>query len=237
MLKLSFLGSAKKSVCGISLLVLLLVFSFSLQAQEADEDYEPELLGEVETAFELDPFPGDLISEIIDFVRERDPVLSSQREVIELIDERDNGTERPEGEVEELPEYIRSSLREEELAGLLQKQEAQEKYTALNRELVSELLAKLSEIFSFNNEIKNQNELYDLLLAREETTQRQVEAGILEPQALQDLSEEIINVRTAISDAELNRRMLKMELALNYGGQDWQELRELIDRLESQLYE
>ncbi|MFW5980774.1 MAG: hypothetical protein ACOCRB_02000 [Halanaerobiaceae bacterium] len=220
----------------VTMVLLLSVFSVTVLSEEGETTYETDLLSESEEAVNLEDISGDLIYEIINFVHERDSVLDSQRKVIELLGS-EGQTELNEGEdEEELPEYIRSSLKEEELNEVMQKQEIQEKYTTTERKLTSELLKKLSEIFTYKNEIENQKELHELLLSRENTTKRQVEAGILEPQNLQDLSEEIIAVRTAIADAELNMRMLKMEIAFNYGGSDWQELIDLINELEESLY-
>ncbi|MFW6386927.1 MAG: TolC family protein [Bacillota bacterium] len=225
----------RTGILSMAVFVLLLGAVLPVEAASGGEDYDPGLISEMEGTVGLENFSEELIFEIVEFVRSRDPVLSSRREVIDFLDSDADG---PAGEdSEEFPEYIRSTLQEGELDKMSHRQEVREGYTELERKLVSELLKKISEIFTYRSQIENQQELHDLLQTREETARRQVEAGLMEPVDLQEISEEIISVRNTISRAEINLQMLKMEIALNYGEEDWQELLQLLDRLEESLYE
>jgi len=216
---------------------ITMIFSVPVISEDIEDSYEMKLFSEVDEALELEEFEGeDIVSEIINFVIERDPVLKAQKEVMEVIDEQKIDEKNDETD-EDLPEYIRSTLREEKLEAVMKKQEVQEKYSQIKRELVTELFAKITEIFAQKNKIENQKKLHNLLLTREESIKRQVEAGIMEPQALQDLSEDIIQTQTVIADAEIKMRMLKMEIAFNYGEQDWRELIVLLEELEKSMYE
>ncbi|MFW6386959.1 MAG: hypothetical protein ACOCZM_03195 [Bacillota bacterium] len=221
----------------IVFVVFFLTYAFfPAGASAPEEDYDPGLISEMEGTVGLENFSQDLIYEIVEFVQKRDPVLESRQEMMEVLSA---GAEEEisENNSDELPDYIRSTLQEGELDKIFRRQEAREEYTELERNLVSELLARISEIFTYRSEIENQQELHELLQNREETALRQVEAGIMEEEELQELSEEIISVRNNISRAEINLQTLKMEIALNYGEEDWQELLELFDRLEASLYE
>jgi len=214
-----------------------IIFSISVISEDIEDSYEIKLFSEVDEGPNFQDFAGeDIVAEIIDFVVERDPVLKAQKEVIEVIEEQEFEDGKNEDD-EALPEYIRSTLREEKLEAAIKKQGVQEKFSEIKRELVTELFSKITEIFAQKNKIENQNKLHNLLLSREESTKRQVEAGIMEPQALQDLSEDIIETQTAIADAELKMRMLKMEIAFNYGEKDWRKLIELLEELEKSMYE
>lgn len=230
-----------KRCCRRLVMIVFVVFFltyafFPAGASAPEEDYDPGLISEMEGTVGLENFSQDLIYEIVEFVQKRDPVLESRQEMMEVLSA---GAEEEisENNSDELPDYIRSTLQEGELDKIFRRQEAREEYTELERNLVSELLARISEIFTYRSEIENQQELHELLQNREETALRQVEAGIVEEEELQELSEEIISVRNNISRAEINLQTLKMEIALNYGEEDWQELLELFDRLEASLYE
>ena len=227
----------KKSAYFCLLFVFIcIIFSMSVISEDIEDSYEIKLFSEVDEGPNFQDFAGeDIVAEIIDFVVERDPVLKAQKEVIKVIEEQE--FEDGKDDDEALPKYIRSTLREEKLEAAIKKQGVQEKYSEIKRELVTELFTKITEIFAQKNKIENQNKLHNLLLSREESTKRQVEAGIMEPQALQDLSEDIIETQTAIADAELKMRMLKMEIAFNYGEKDWRKLIELLEELEKSMYE
>lgn len=229
----------KKSlpICILLLISLLLVSSVGAQEKEARDSQELNLSSDT-SSINLDNFSGEIIVyDIIEFVISRDRAIKTKKDVINAIEDFDLNEGTEESSEDELPKYIQSNLQEKKLETLSRKQQVQEEYTALKRELVSQLMKKLSDIFSYKNQAINQQELYQLLLAREENIKRQVEAGIMEPKDLQDLSERINQVQTSIADARLNMKMFKMEIAFNYGGDEWEQLLKLIDKLEASIYQ
>jgi hypothetical protein len=172
-----------------------------------------------------------LFSRIIDFVVERDPALQAQEGVMEAAQRLNRGNT---GENElDIPVYVESSLRERELNSALKFQEAQQSYSELKRKLVTEVFKNITEIFTLKNRVKDQEELHKLLEERKPGMERQVQAGIIDPGALRELSEKIISVQTVIADAGDRIRILRMETAFNYGGEDWSELLGLLEELEN----
>lgn len=239
----------------ISLVVLMaaLLLSGGVLAEEALDDNFNDELGDI---MEIEEIPDDLLAELVEFIRERDPVLERQQEILELLsgdgelaeaeamagetesDAVETG-EEAEGDVADgdLPGYLQGSFREAELDRMERLMEAQENIGRINRELVSEFMGGLSEVFAYKHQVRNLEELYDLMVIREETVRRQVDAGLLEPEVLQDLTRELIEIRTSIADAELGKQFLRRELAFNYGGEDWQELLAMILELEHEIYD
>jgi len=235
----------------INLIVMLLVLAISgtlladqgLEAVEGEE-LDDALGEELEETMEIEEIPDDLLAELIDFVIERDPVYERQQEIMNFLigeGETDLDPEQFDAEADELedelPGYLEGSLREAELERMERILEAEEGLSQARRELVTEFMATLAEIFSYRHEVNNLEELYDLMLVREETVRRQVDAGLIEPEVLQSLTREIIEIRTSIADAELGMQFLRRELAFNFGGEDWSELLKMIHEFEQQIYD
>lgn len=171
----------------------------------------------------------DLFAVIVEFVVDRDSALASQRSVIETV--RRLGELKP-GRDFKVPDYAQSSLLQGELESVIQIQQAQQTYGELKRELISELSREIVELLTLKNRIENQTELHGLLNERLEDTERQVQAGIISPDALWQLSEKIIDVQTSIADAKNRRRILRRKIAFNYGGEEWRKLLDLLQDLE-----
>ena len=235
----------------INLIVLLLVLAISGtlladQGMEAvqDEEFDDTLGEELEETMEIEEIPDDLLAELIDFVIERDPLYERQQEIMDFLTDRgqtDIDQEQFEAEADELedelPGYLEGGLREAELERMERILEAEEGLSQARRELITEFMTALAEIFSYRHEVNNLEELYELLLVREETVRRQVDAGLVEPEILQSLTREIIEVRTSIADAEIGMQFLRRELAFNFGGEDWPELLEMIHEFEQEIYD
>jgi hypothetical protein len=197
----------------ISILILSLLFLTSVVlAQESNSE--------------------ELFARIIDFVVERDPALQAQEGVMEAAQRLSKGN-TGENDLIDIPVYVESSLRERELDSALKFQEAQQSYSELKRKLVTEVFNNITEIFTLKNRVKDQEELHKLLEERKPGMERQVQAGIIDPGALRELSEKIIFVQTVIADAGDRIRILRMETAFNYGGEDWSELLGLLEELEN----
>jgi len=172
---------------------------------------------------------SDVIFEMINLAIEHDPAIIAQRNVIDTA--RRLGTFKT-GPDEVIPEYARNRIAEAELERAISIQKAQEAYTVLKRQLISDLLRRITEICSLENKIENQTKLHSLLQQRQNEIERQVQAGILEPDTLWQLSESMIAVRTAIADARDQLVILKRETAFNYGGEEWRAFLGLLDELD-----
>ncbi len=186
------------------------------------------LLGPSAAALETDVGENDLFAEIVEFVKDRDPVLRSQRAVMEAAEAMDT----IELDDDAVPGLTESSLRVQKFESVSQVQQAQQTYTQVERDLVSALLANLTDILSLRNAVENQKELLSLLEDRLVPTERQVEAGIVDADALWELSERIIDVQTEIDDSNSQLTVLKRETAFNYGGEDWRALLELVEQFD-----
>ncbi len=216
----------KKNTCLfkiILLTILISLFTFNYFVN-AEEDISHE---EFYNDFNNIDLQETIINDIINFVIEREPVLNSYREVKQKMVELDSEREIDE----DIPEYIISSLLKEDIDSSLMKHELKENYIELKRNLRLEIIDKITVIYKLQNQIENQKDLHILLKEREETAKRNVEAGIMEPEILVNLTKEIIETSTKIADAEVESKMIKLELAFNYGNEDWLELYELLQQL------
>lgn len=170
----------------------------------------------------------EIFAEIIEFVISRDSVIDSQQNVMRAAF-RLNEMKLVE---DNLPTYMQSNLRQIEFDSLVRIQESQKTYAEIKRKLVTEISNNIIKLFSLKNEIIYQTELKELLAERLVGLERQVEAGIIDPESLIQLSEQLINIKTNIANNKNYLRFLKLELAFNYGGEDWQELLKLIEEIE-----
>lgn len=169
-----------------------------------------------------------LFAAIVDFAVSRDYVLAAQEDVIQMVRKLDEHKPRNL----QIPEYAQSTLLEAELLSAKEMQSAQQIYAQLKRELISALSRDISTLLNLQNQIQYQRELKDLLEERIESVERQVQAGLIEPASLWQLSESIIDIRTTIADAKDKKSILRREIAFNYGNEDWRELLKLIKELE-----
>lgn len=170
----------------------------------------------------------DLFAEIIAFVVDRDPVLQGQKNVITAARRMDTVDL---GDGQSVPAYAQGSLLQMSFDNVSRVQQTQQLYTELERRLVTEVLNKLTGILSLRATIDSQNELYELLSERLEQTERQVQAGIVQPTELWELSERLINFRTSAQEAQVQLLVLEREIAFNYGGDQWQQLLALLQNL------
>ncbi|GAI08746.1 unnamed protein product, partial [marine sediment metagenome] len=70
--------------------------------------------------------------------------------------------------------------------------EAKQTYENLKQSLVSNLMAKITEMAKLKNKRENLEELKSFLETRQDSLEKQVKAGIKEPTALFDVTERIM---------------------------------------------
>lgn len=171
---------------------------------------------------------ADAFREIVDFVIQRDPVLRAQRSAMEAA-QRLGAVQL--GDSTTVPAFAQSQLLKAELERANEVAAAQEQYMKLERGLVSEVLNRVYEILSLVNQTRGQEELYRMLQQRLAATERQVQAGLVEPKDLWDATDRLIEVRTNMANLGDQLQTLKRQVAFSYGGEDWRELLALLDKL------
>lgn len=174
------------------------------------------------------PATADPFRKIVDFVLERDPVLRAQRDAVEAA--RRLGAIQLGGS-SAIPAFAQGQLLKAELERAGQVAEAQERYTHLERTLVSEVLAHTYKLLSLVNGIRGQDQLRKMLQERIATIERQVQAGLAEPQLLWEALDRLAEVETEQANLKDQLQTLKRQVAFSYGGDDWPELLTLLDQL------
>jgi len=202
----------------------------------------------------------DILQEIINFVVENNPLLQSERSLLEQIQALPNPGKGldlqlslkggiaiyldedtreiwagPTGGVSlEIPLFS-SSRRKERIMDRLtyakELEKAKQDYLSLKNSIISELLTKLNKLFGLENEKKKLKQLRFFLSANTESLKEQVKAGVIEASNLWDLTERIMDTETKIYNRSSELEILKQEIAINLGGKKSGQLRQMLDEL------
>jgi len=203
---------------------------------------------------------AEVIQQLIDFVVENNSILRSQRKIITEIEsiplpERiwdanltlkgGLGTAEDENTYVirtvpsvslglEIPLYDPSKKRDilqERVAFNENLEKTKQRYNDLKNSIVSNLLNKIARLSQLDNEKKNLVELKSYLKDNLSSLEKQVKAGVEEPDTLWALSERIMNLDTRIYNLSSQFETLKWEIATTLGGEKWQELLQLLDEI------
>jgi len=194
--------------------------------------------------------PADILQQIIQLVEENNPILESQRSLINTIQQTpepgagfinleelqsstrrvgEEGVEAPLlslSEVIQVEQFVQRKLdREKTLA------EAQQTYENLKQSLISNLMAKTTEIAKLKNQRENLEELKSFLERRRDSLEKQVKAGIKQPGVLFDLTERLMKTNLEAKNASREREILKLEIAISLGGKKWKDLLNLLNKV------
>jgi len=231
--------------------LVLMVITFSLAGSAKAEKLIPK---------------GDMLQEIIDLVVEHNPTLQSQKSLLDQIqalpdpgkgfdfqlnvrggmttyaDENNQEiwTGPTGGVVLEIPLFSSSRRRQRIMSRLTyikELEKTQQDYLALKNSVVSELLAKLKQLFQLENEKKKLEELKSFLSSNIESLKQQVKTGVIKAADLWELSERIMDTETKIYNRSSELEILKQEIAINLGGEKCEELRQMLDELSVEYIE
>ncbi len=194
--------------------------------------------------------PADVLQQIIQLAVENNPILESQRSLISTIQqmpkpgagfinlEELQSSSRRVGEegmgtpllslsdVIQVETFVQRKLdREKTLA------EAEQTYENLKQSLISSLMAKITEMAKLKNKRGNLEELKSFLETRRDSLEKQVKAGIKQPSSLFDLTERVMQSRLEIKNAAREREILKLETAISLGGEKWEDLLDLLNKV------
>ena len=216
----------------VSSLALILLISFTAWAQDQPQQSQPP---------QKDP-----LQRIIELVVENNPTLQSQESLIREIQQMpepgagfiDLKSLEAGSEIEaagiRTPLLSMSQL-EEIRDKMLQRRETLEKarqaYESLKKSLVTELFTGLTDLSKLKNKKKSLNQLESFLRNRAESLSQQVKAGLERPTTLFDLTERVMSTSMEIENATEELKTLKLRIAITMGGDKWQELSNLLDKL------
>ena len=215
-------------------LVLVLLFSPSIALGQATSE----------------PQQSDILQQIIQLTVEHNAILESQRSFINTIEEMpepgagfinleelqsrsrqvgEEGMGTPLlslSEVIQVEQFVQRKLdREKTLA------QAHQTYENLRASLISNLMAKVTEMAKLKNKKENLEELKSFLETRRDSLEKQVKAGIKEPGVLFDLMEKVMQTSLEIKNAARQLEILKLETAISLGGKKWQDLLDLLSKI------
>ncbi len=206
-------------------------------------------------------FPSaEALQQFIDFVVENNPILRSQKRIIvemesiplperiwdaDLTVKGGVGTKEDEdthvmrivpsvGLELEIPLYDPSKERDilqERVAFNEKLEQAKQKYNSLKNSIVSDLLNKVARLSQLDNEKENLIKLKSYLKDNLSSLEKQVKAGVEEPDTLWALNERIMNLDTKIYNLSSQFKALKWEIAITLGGEKWQKLLQLLDEI------
>ncbi len=207
-------------------------------------------LGQTKQPVQEDAKQEDIIQQIIQLTVENNPILESQRSFINTIQQMpepgagfinlgelqsrsrrvgEEGMEAPLlslSQAIEVETFIQRKLdREKTLA------QAKQTYENLKASLISKLMAKTTEMAKLKNKKGNLEELKSFLETRQDSLEKQVKAGIKEPSVLFDLMERVMQTSLEVKNAIRELEILKLETAISLGGERWQDLLDLLNRV------
>ena len=193
---------------------------------------------------------ANILQQIIELTLESNPVLESQRSFINTIEEMpepgagfinleelrsqsqrvgEPGTGTPLlslSQAIQVEQFIQRKLdREKTLA------QAKQTYENLKASLISNLVAKITEMAQVKNKKGNLEELKSFLETRRDSLEKQVKAGIKEPSVLFDLMERVMQTSLEIKNAARELELLKLETAISLGGENWNDLLDLLNKV------
>ncbi len=203
---------------------------------------------------------GDTLQEIIDLVVKHNPTLQSQRSLLDQIqalpdpgkggdfqlnvrggvttyaDETTSEvwTGPTGGVVLEIPLFSSSGRRQRIMSRLTyikELEKTQQDYLALKNSVVSELLAKLKQLFELSNDKKKLEELKSFLSSNSESLKQQAKTGVIKASDLWELTERIMDTETKIYHWSSELELLKREIAINLGGEKSGHLRQMLEQL------
>ena len=192
------------------------------------------------------PLQKDPLYRIIELVVENNPILQSQRDLIEEIEqmpepgagfvdkswEAESETEAAASRTPLLSITELEEIRDRRLERRETLEKARQTYESLKKTLLSELLASLTNLSKLENKKKSLTQLQSFLRNRAESLSKQVKAGLEKPATLFDLTERIMNISMETKDSAEELRTLKLRIAITMGGDKWQELLALLDQRE-----
>ena len=215
-------------------LVLFLLFSPSVALGQAESQLQQ----------------ADILQQIIQLTVENNPILESQRSFINTIEEMpepgagfinleelqsrsrrvgEEGMETPLlslSAVIQVETFVQTKLdREKTLA------QAKQSYENLKASLISNLMAKVTEMAKLENKRENLEELKSFLETRRDSLEKQVKAGIIEPSALFNVKERVMQTSLGIKNAASELEILKLEIAISLGGEKWEDLLDLLNQV------
>ena len=196
------------------------------------------------------PSQADTLQQIIQLAVENNPILESQRSFITTIQQMpepgagfinleelqsrsrrvgEEGMEAPLlslSQAIQVETFIQRKLdREKTLA------EAKQTYESLKQSLISNLIAKITEMAKLENKRGNLEELKSFLETRQDSLEKQVKAGIKEPSALFDLMERVMQTSLEIKNTARELEILRLETAISLGGKKWDNLLDLLNKV------
>jgi len=197
------------------------------------------------------PQRADIVQQIIQLVVENNPILQSQRNFINTIEQMpepgagfinleelqsrshrvgEEGTETPLlslSQATQLETFIQRKLdREKTLA------QAKQTYENLKQSMVSNVMTKITEMEKLRNKKGNLEELKSFLETRRGSLEKQVKSGIKEPSILFDLMERVMQTGLEIKNTTSELELLKLETAISLGGEKWEALLSLLNKID-----
>ena len=191
---------------------------------------------------------ADILQQIIQLAVENNPILESQRSFINTIEQMpepgagfinleelqsssrrvgETGIETPLlslSQAIQVETFVQRKLeREKTLA------QAKQTYENLKQSLISNFMAKMTEMAKLKNERENLEELKSFLETRRDSLEKQVKAGIKEPSTLFDLMERIMQTSLQIKNTAGELEILKLETAISLAGEKWEDLLDLLN--------
>lgn len=188
----------------------------------------------------------DLLKKMIDSIIENNDELKSQRN---LISEMESMPRPGEGFID-ADEFMKTGSSDNELGSpfltifqieeirrlILERrsmlEEARQKYETLKKSLISSFLGKVTEIIGLENKAENLEEMKTFLNERLATLEMQAKTGIAEPATLYGLMERVMQAELEIENTSAALEIARLESAVNFGGDKWLELMDLLDRIE-----
>jgi len=202
----------------------------------------------------------EILQKAIDLVVENNPLIKSQRKLLEEIEDLPNPGKGPDFKVVleggvgsyvdeddrkvwtaptwgiglEIPIFSYSRKKDkimDRIAYTEKLEKAKQDYLQLKSSVVSELLSKIDKLCQLQNEVKNLEKLKVFFIRNMESLKREVKAGVAEVADLWELNERIIDTDTKIYNLSSQIQALKYEAAFNLGGEKWSELLKILSKI------
>lgn len=202
----------------------------------------------------------DSLDQIINLVVENNPILQSQRRLVEQIEDLPSprggfdlqlslngemGTRSDDtaGELRiapaagvslEIPLFNSSKRRElikDQLSYIKELEKARQDYFDLKSSIISELLSKINELRDIRSEKEKLQKLRLFFNSNVESLRQQVKNGLTRPTELWELTERIMDTETKIQNLSMELSALRREIAINFGGERSKELGEMLEAL------
>lgn len=226
-----------------STLLITLFYPFCILAQEKEQS-------------------NSLFEPMVKLVLEANPILKSQRSLIESISslhEPGRGLDItftfkvganpvynkdlkqvsivPTGGLTlEIPLYSRSrhqKVEEDKLSRKEKLEQAKQTYDNLKNSIITELFKKVNEILKLQNERKNLKDLISFLTKNLKVIEEKVKVGVAKNEDVWNLRERIMDTQTKIDNISSQLKTLREETAFTLAGQSWPKLLKLLQDLKS----